>query len=141
MVNRDLLAAKLAELADRVGRIRDSRKQSVEELGTDRNAADLVSFNLMLAVQVCADIASHLIADEGWPVARSLGEGFTRLDENGVITASIASALRDAVGLRDIVARGYAGADLALVHRASVEGIGDLDAFARSVADWAAKQA
>jgi uncharacterized protein YutE (UPF0331/DUF86 family)/predicted nucleotidyltransferase len=140
MVNRNVLSAKLAELADRVARIRECRRGRVEELKDDRDAVELVSFNFMLAVQVCVDIASHLIADGGWPLARTIGEGFTRLEERGVISAAIGTSMRDAVGLRNIVARGYAGVDLALVHRASFEGVDDLDSFARSLATWAARQ-
>ena len=64
MVNRNLLSSKLAELADCVARIRSLGKLSEEELTANRDAFDLASFNLMLAVQVCADIAAHLIADE-----------------------------------------------------------------------------
>jgi uncharacterized protein YutE (UPF0331/DUF86 family) len=138
MVNRDLLASKLAELADRVARIRECRKDTVTELAADRDAAELVSFNLMLALQACADIASHLVADEGWAAARTLAEGFTRLEQQGVIAAPVAGALRSAVGLRNVVAHGYAGVDLGVVHRAATEGLEDLDAFARSVAAWAA---
>jgi hypothetical protein len=72
MVDLDLIAAKLAELADRVARVRKHRPASAEVLAADRDALDLVSFNLMLAVQSCLDVASHLIADEGWPPARDL---------------------------------------------------------------------
>jgi uncharacterized protein YutE (UPF0331/DUF86 family) len=72
MVDRDLIAAKLAELADRVARVRTRCPPTVEELSEDRDALDVVSFNLMLAVQSCADIASHIIADEGWPPAREI---------------------------------------------------------------------
>ncbi|MGH7296294.1 MAG: type VII toxin-antitoxin system HepT family RNase toxin, partial [Polyangiaceae bacterium] len=66
-MNRDLLASKLADLSDRVGRVRSHGRPTVAELAADRDALDLVAFNLMLAVQTCADIASHLIADERWP--------------------------------------------------------------------------
>src|SRR6187549_3918313 len=99
MVNRNLLSSKLAELADRVNRIRTLGALSVEELIANRDAFDLASFNLMLAVQVCADIAAHVIADARWPAAKNLAEGFTRLEEQGVIAASVAQALRKAVGL------------------------------------------
>ena len=64
MVDRVLLAAKLAELAERTYRARSHCPATVDELRADRDALDLVSFNLMLAVQTCADIASHLIAAE-----------------------------------------------------------------------------
>ena len=79
MVDPDLVASKLSELADHLERVRTRRKATAEELAEDRDALDLVAFNLMLAVQTCADIASHLIADEGWPAAASLGGAFERL--------------------------------------------------------------
>jgi uncharacterized protein YutE (UPF0331/DUF86 family) len=69
VVDRDLLTAKLLELQDRTLRARSKCPETVDELRADRDALDLVSFNLMLAVQSCSDIASHIIADEGWPAA------------------------------------------------------------------------
>lgn len=136
VVNRDLVAAKLADLSDRVARVRLHCPRDAAALGSNRDALDLVSFNLMLAVQSCADIASHLIADEGWPAAQSLADGFQRLADKGIISANSAAALSRAVGLRNVVAHGHSGVDAALVHAAATQGITDLDAFAREVAGW-----
>ena len=86
MVNRDRVAAKLADLSDRISRVKLHCPTGAAELLSNRDALDLVSFNLMLAVQASADIASHFIADEGWPAAQSLAEGFQRLHERGVIS-------------------------------------------------------
>ena len=66
VVNRTLLSQKLAELADRVTRVRERSQGGGTSLRNDRDAFELVSFNLLLAVQVCADIASHVISDENW---------------------------------------------------------------------------
>ncbi len=140
MVDKDLLAAKLAELADRTARVRARVPASVEDLGADRDALDLVAFNLMLAVQSCADIASHLIADEGWPIARTLGESFTRLEERGVLSGKTAERLRDAVGLRNVVAHGYAGIDVVACFHAATSGLVHLEDFARQVSAWATRQ-
>lgn len=136
MVDRTLIASKLSDLADRIARIRKHRRSTVGELTADRDASDLVAFNLMLAVQICADIAAHLIADEGWPPSKTLGESFGRLQEHEVISPAVAMALRNAVGLRNFVAHGYAGVDQALLHAAATSGVDDLDAFAREVAIW-----
>ena len=76
MVDIDVIAAKLADLRDRIGRVEAHRTADADSLARDRDALDLVAFNLMLAVQACADIASHLIADEGWAAAASLGDAF-----------------------------------------------------------------
>ena len=88
MVDRDLVASKLGELAEHVARVRTRRTASAEDLRRDRDALDLISFNLMLAVQACADVASHVIADEGWPPATSLGAAFERLRDRGVISGA-----------------------------------------------------
>jgi uncharacterized protein YutE (UPF0331/DUF86 family) len=140
MVNRNLLAAKLTELAERIARARKHCPATPDALRADRDALDLVSFNLMLAVQACADIASHLIADEGWPAAATLGEAFERLHEHGVIAAGTAVALGRAAGLRNIVAHGYGGVDAAIVHGAATNGVAQLEAFAHEVAAWATSQ-
>lgn len=137
VVNKDLLAAKLTELSDRIARVRSHTPESVEALRFDRDKLDLVAFNLMLSVQICVDIASHLIADEGWPVARSLAEAFTRLNEHGVLPAAIAESMRRGVGLRNVVAHGYAGIDVEACFVAATSGVSDLQAYAQAVSVWA----
>ena len=139
MVNRSLLTQRLTELADRIARVRQHGASAPERLRENRDSFELVSFNLMLAVQACADIASHVIADEKWPPAASLGESFTRLHEHGVIHADTARALRQAVGLRNIVAHGYGGIDHEMVESAAKSGIDDLSRFAQQVAAWATR--
>lgn len=140
MVNRNLLSSKLAELALRVNRVRALGALSVEELTANRDAFELASFNLMLAVQICADIAAHLIADERWPAAKNLAEAFTRLEEQSVISVAVARAMRKAVGLRNVVAHGYARVDPTTIHSAATTGLADLEAFSQAVAAWAALQ-
>lgn len=136
MVDRNLVASKLSELADHLARVRARRKATAEELARDRDALDLVAFNLMLAVQTCADIASHLIADEGWAAAASLGAAFERLRDQHVISAAVSEALARAVGLRNVVAHGYAGVRPEMIHAAATSGLADLEAFSREVAAW-----
>lgn len=131
MVNRDLIAAKLTELADRVERVRAHTPTTSEALRVNRDALDIVAFNLMLCVQTCADIASHVIADEGWPAARSMAEAFGRLQEKGILSGSTSESLQRAVGLRNVVEHGYAGIDVASCHRAATTGLSDLEAFSR----------
>jgi len=110
------------------------RTATADELGRDRDALDLVAFNLMRVVQSCADIASHLIADEGWPAAASLGAAFERLREEHVISAPVCEALTRAVGLHNVVAHGYAGVRPEMIHAAATAGLADLEGFSKEVA-------
>jgi uncharacterized protein YutE (UPF0331/DUF86 family) len=136
MVDPNLVAAKLVELNDRVDRVRAHRTNTHDQLEADRDKLDIVSFNLMLAVQVCADIASHIIADEGWTAAKTLADGFQRLADHGVLEQPTAETMKKAVGLRNVVAHGYVRVDVPMVHRAATQGVDDLSAFSQQVAAW-----
>lgn len=59
MVREQIVQRKLAELDARVARVRTHRRASTDELASDRDALDLVAFNLMLAVQAACDLAAQ----------------------------------------------------------------------------------
>lgn len=134
MVNEGLVRTKLSELGERIERVRARCPATADALAADRDALEIVAFNLMLAVQVCADIAAHLVADEGWPAPRTLAEGFDRLAEHGVTTPPTSEALKRAVGLRNVVAHGYARINAGMVHVGGTVGLSDLERFAAEVA-------
>src|SRR5260370_32912550 len=65
LVDIAVIAAKLGELADRIDRVTAHRPADAASLERDRDALDLVAFNLMLAGQACLDLARHPIAHAG----------------------------------------------------------------------------
>ena len=136
MVRADIVTSKLSDLGARIARVRAHTPPTSAQLRDDQDALDLVSFNLMLCVQSAADIASHIVADEGWRPAVTLAEAFERLRENGVVTKPTAEAMAKAAGLRNVVAHGYAGVDIEMVFAAASRGVSDLDAFASEVGTW-----
>ena len=138
MVNVNLVAAKLAELEDRCARV--AAHCPAEAAGFDRDSLDLVSFNLLLCVQLCSDLAGHLIADEGWPAVTEVRGAFERLEQHGVLTAATRKAMARAVGLRNLVAHSYGVIDPVQVHAAATHGLADLQGFSREVATWVARR-
>lgn len=136
MVQLEIVRRKLAELDDRVARVRAHRRATAAELAADRDSLDLVAFNWMLAVQAACDLATHLVADEGWTAPPTAADSFQQLAEHHVVTSKTAAALRRAVGFRNVVAHGYAGIDVNATYAASTLGLDDLDRFAREVATW-----
>lgn len=136
MVDVNVLAEKLKQLSRSVARVRAHCPANPEALADDEDALDLVSFNLLLSIQACLDLASHLIADEGWEPAATAREAFERLGARGVLSGETARSLGQAVGLRNLVAHGYAGVDPAQVHAAATKGLADLERFAGEVSAW-----
>ncbi len=140
MVDVDVVAAKLAEIDDRLQRVRLRCPADAEALATDRDALELVSFNLILAIQAALDVASHMIADEGWPAAATLAESFVRLHEHQVISAETLAGIRPAARLRNILTHMYSSVDAARVHLAATTGLTELDRFGEEVATWVRKR-
>jgi uncharacterized protein YutE (UPF0331/DUF86 family) len=138
VVDRQVVAAKLAELADRLARVRKHCPATPAELAADRDALDLVAFNLMLAVQSCLDLASHLIADEGWPPAADLAGTFVRLHEHGVLSPGLSTAMGSAARLRNLVAHLYGQIDVPRLHATVSHDLADLERFAAEVGSWVA---
>jgi uncharacterized protein YutE (UPF0331/DUF86 family) len=136
VVDTSLVAAKLRELAERIARVRTHCPPTAADLAADQDALELVSFNLMLAVQACVDLASHLISDEDWPPVDTYAEAFQRLHEHGVLSRETADVLGRAAALRNVVVHGYADVDPNLIHEAAAHGLADLERFAREVGAW-----
>jgi len=61
-MDRELIEEKIESLRRCVCRIQDKRVASAEELENDWDTQDILSVNLTRAVQLCVDIASHLIS-------------------------------------------------------------------------------
>lgn len=138
MVDANVLAEKLKQLSRRIEKVRANCPADPKDLKPDSDALDLVSFNLLLAVQTSVDLATHLIADESWAPAATAREAFERLEEHGVISRETTRSLREAVGLRNLVAHVYDAIDPAQIHAAASKGLADLERFAAELSAWLA---
>ncbi len=65
--------AKWTELAERLAQVRTQAQCRRTEARRCYRASPSIS---MLAIQACADVANHLIADEGWAAPRTTAEAF-----------------------------------------------------------------
>ncbi|MGM0575944.1 MAG: type VII toxin-antitoxin system HepT family RNase toxin [Myxococcota bacterium] len=136
MVRRELIGRKLADVHRRLDNVRRLRPEEADALERDEDLLDLVSFNLMLAVQACVDAASHIIADEGWPQPTTLRGAFDTLAREDVVSRETAAAMGRAAAFRNVVAHGYVEVVPALVYEAATDGLDELSRFAREVAAW-----
>jgi uncharacterized protein YutE (UPF0331/DUF86 family) len=65
VVDRAIVAGKIAAIRDAVERARTMRPPTLEAFLADRTAREVVTLNLFLALQECIAVATHWIADEG----------------------------------------------------------------------------
>lgn len=134
MVDRVVLAAKIAAVRDASRRIEAVLPPTVDAFVSDRTAREVVVLNLFVALQECVSMAAHWLADEGLDVPPTYGEVFRRLGERGVVGADLAARLAAASGFRNLVAHRYGALDWARVHAIASEGLEDLLDFCDTLA-------
>jgi len=137
VVDRALVAAKIAAVRDATDRVRAVLPSSIEAFVTDRTVREVVTLNLMVAIQDCLDLATHWLADAGWDVPETYGDVFVALAEHAVITRQMATRLAGAAAFRNLVAHQYGALDWRRVYALATSDLGDLDGFCSTLASRA----
>jgi uncharacterized protein YutE (UPF0331/DUF86 family) len=138
VVDKTVLARKLAAIGDAVARIRAVLPPSAEAFLADRTAREVVTLNLFLALQESISLATHWLADAGRDVPQTHGEVFSALAARGVLEPDLASRLRSAAGLRNLIAHQYGVIDFRRVFAIAANDLGDLVSFCQQLARRAA---
>lgn len=82
-MDRLIVERKLDSLQRCLARIVSKRPDTAEALKADMDLQDVLVLNLSRAVQICVDLAAHLISDLSLPPPDTMGEAFDRLAEGG----------------------------------------------------------
>lgn len=130
-MSRDVLENKVISLKRCVARVRESIPATRENLDEDFDRQDVLVLNIVRAVQLCVDIASHALSESGHESPANMGEAFTRLHRLGWIDASLAEHMRKAVAFRNIAVHAYQRLDLDVLFAVSVRYMEDFEEFAR----------
>lgn len=133
-MDRALIESKLESLRRCVKRAEDRCPETPQALAEDADLQDIVSLNLTRAVQLCVDIAAHMIAESEAPAPQTMGESFDGLLQIGIVDAQLARRLKRAVGFRNIAVHNYQAINWTIVHAICIRGLEDFKDFARVVA-------
>ena len=136
MVDRDLILRKLADLDLYLGQVSEFRDIAVEAYRADWNTQRIVERTLQMAIEVCLDVATHIIADRRLRVPATYAEAFEVLGEAGLLEPGQRDALMRMSRFRDLLVHEYARLDPAMVVRILREHLKDLAAFKTAVLSW-----
>jgi uncharacterized protein YutE (UPF0331/DUF86 family) len=129
-MDRAVVDEKLESLRRCIQRISEKRPDTVEGLLQDFDLQDILVLNLSRAVQLCVDVAAHLIADLEIPAPETMGSAFDALANAGVLDQELAIRLKKAVGFRNIAIHNYENIDWNIVHSISMNHLQDFSSFA-----------
>lgn len=129
----EVLHQKIESLRNCIQRIESKRPFSVDELKINFDLQDIISINLERAVQVCVDIASHLLAEKNGPTPSTMAESFVLLAQDNIISDSTAQALVKAVGLRNLLVHEYSKVNWNIVSSVANSHLDTFRVFAKEI--------
>ena len=136
MVDRDLVLRKLADLDQYLAQVSEYRDITVQQYRGDWKTQRIVERTLQMAIEVCLDIANHVIADRRLRVPTTYAEAFEVLGEAGLLDAAHRDAMIDMSKFRNVLVHEYARVDAAIVVRVLREHLDDLARFKTQVLGW-----
>ena len=134
MVDKALLAKKVAAVRDAVERIRSVLPLNRDAFIADRTTREVVILNLFVAVQECVALAAQWLADAGLDVPGGYREMFLTLADHDLLDRELARRLAAASGLRNLVAHRYGVLDWGRIHEIAAKELDDLLDFCEQLA-------
>lgn len=134
MVDRDVVTAKIAMIERCLGRIEEVRGDRRPGL-LPVDVEDITALNLQRAVQAAMDLATHVVAAEGYGAPDSTAGAFTLLEQRGILNPELALRLKKMVGFRNVAIHEYQTLDPAILAAILDRHLGDLLAFGDRILD------
>lgn len=141
MVDRALILRKIAELELYQRQVAEYAGTSVDEYQSDWKTQRIVERTLQMMIEVCVDIANHIIADDGLRAPDSYSDSFRVLFESGIINDEIMSVMEKMSKFRNIVVHQYERVDAEIVVLILRKHLDDFAVFKESVLSHLAKSA
>lgn len=136
MVDKSIILKKISHIRNNLSRLKNKKGISLESFKNDIDAQDIILHNLQLVIQGCIDIGSHIIADEGWGIASSIGEIFYILNDRSVLKIDITERMVLMVGFRNILIHEYEEVNLDIVHNILVSHLDDIDEYLMAIVNY-----
>lgn len=135
MVDAERVAALIQRLRGEIAYLDRQAAADRSLLRADEERLSGLKYRFVTALETVVNITQHLCAAQGWGPPTSNADSVVRLAANDVLDHDLATRLARAVGFRNVLVHQYADVDDDLVV-ANLEHVGDLTAFAASVASW-----
>ncbi|HEV8674770.1 MAG TPA: DUF86 domain-containing protein [Methylomirabilota bacterium] len=136
MVDRDLILRKLADLDLYLRQVAEYRAVSLEDYRGDWKTQRIVERTLQMAIELCVDVANHVIADQGLRVPATYAEAFDVLAEAGMLPGPERDAMVRMVGFRNVIVHEYARVEAEIVVRILRQHLDDLARFGFTARAW-----
>jgi len=133
MVDDVLVLKKLASLAEYASQLKEFAGISVQDYRLDWKVQRIVERTLQMMIEICADIANHIIADQCLRLPQTYAETFQILGENGILPLEKSQVMEKMAKFRNIVVHQYETVDAEIVVMILKKHLGDFEEFSFAV--------
>jgi uncharacterized protein YutE (UPF0331/DUF86 family) len=115
LVDRNLVLRKLTELEEYSNQLAEFADITAEEYARDWKTQRIVERTLQMMIELCVDIANHIISDRKLRVPVTYADTFKVLQEAGLIDQVLYGIMEKMAKFRNIVVHDYDKIDQAIV--------------------------
>ncbi len=129
MVDKILILRKLAELEEYLGQVKEYASITVDRYSKDWKAQRVVERTLQMMIEICADVAGHIISDKGYRVPATYADTFRVLHENGILNKHLFETMEKMAKFRNIIVHHYDEVDTEIVVGILRKDLNDFSAY------------
>lgn len=129
MVDRELILRRLVNLEAYLEQLTPYRDLELDAYRQDWKTQRIVERTLHLAIEICMDVADHIVADRRLRVPETGAESFEILADADLLPKDLGRALALMVGFRNILVHDYTKLDPRIVIRVLRTDLEDLERF------------
>lgn len=133
MVDKLLIGRKLAEMETYLNQIREFSKVSVAKYKGDWKTQRIVERTLQIMIELCIDIANHLVSDKGMRLPDSYADTFTVLMEEKIIGKDLFKTMEKMAKFRNIIVHQYEKIDPAIVVSILHKNLDDFERYKKAI--------
>jgi uncharacterized protein YutE (UPF0331/DUF86 family) len=132
-MDKVVVAKKIDSILRCLNRIALRLPATQAEFFQDFDAQDVVVLNLTRTIQMCVDIATHILATKDQALPSTMAEAFLSLQQLNIITADIADKMRLSVSYRNVAVHVYDDIDLKITYDVARNHLADFKQYITQV--------
>ncbi len=133
MVDKLLIGRKLAQIDTYLGQIREYSKISLTAYKSDWKIQRVVERTLQILIELCIDVANHLISDKNMRLPTGYADTFRVLLENGIISENLFKKMEKMAKFRNIIVHQYEKIEPSIVVSILHKNLGDFEKYKRAI--------
>ena len=136
MVDKKLILRKLSMLEQHLQEIEEYAGISIAEYSENWKTQRIVERTLQMMIEICLDIASHIISDKKYRVPESYADMFVVLHERKLIEKPLLDALAKMAKFRNVVVHHYDKIDPSIVIGVLHHNLDDFNCYKETIVSF-----